>query len=128
EMIRGHDQADPIDALEPVVSLEDFVAMIIEARSVHVSDAVGRYVIDLVTATRRDERIALGASPRATLQLVRAAKAQAAVQGREYVIPDDVDVLAVPVLAHRLIVQRGAPDAAQLVDDIVRRTAVPPGT
>ncbi|RLV56623.1 AAA family ATPase [Aeromicrobium phragmitis] len=127
DMIHGHDRTEPIDALEPVVSLEDFAAMIVEARAVHVSDAVGRYVVDIATATRADDRLLLGASPRATLQLVRAAKAYAAVRGREYVVPDDVDTLAVAVLAHRLIVQRGEPDAELIVRSIVERTPVPAG-
>lgn len=128
DMIHGHDRTEPIDALEPVVSLDDFAAMIAEARAVHVSDAVGRYVVDIATATRADERLLLGASPRATLQLVRAAKAYAAVRGREYVVPDDVDALAVAVLAHRLIVQRGEPEAAHIVRSILDRTPVPTGS
>ncbi|MFD1859770.1 MoxR family ATPase [Aeromicrobium camelliae] len=128
DMIHGHDRTEPIDALEPVVSLEDFAAMIAEARAVHVSDAVGRYVVDIATATRSDERLLLGASPRATLQLVRAAKAYAAVRGREFVVPDDIDALAVSVLAHRLIVQRGEPEAEHIVRSIVDRTPVPTGS
>ncbi|WP_293785094.1 MoxR family ATPase [uncultured Aeromicrobium sp.] len=127
DMIHGHDRTEPIDSLEPVVSLEDFVAMITEARAVHVSDAVGRYVVDIVTATRHDDRLVLGASPRATLQLVRAAKAYAAVRGREFVVPDDIAALAVPVLAHRLIVQRGETDAEHIVRTILDRTPVPTG-
>lgn len=127
DMIHGHDRTEPIDSLEPVVSLEDFVAMITEARAVHVSDPVGRYVVDIATATRQDDRLVLGASPRATLQLVRAAKAYAAVRGREFVVPDDIAVLAVPVLAHRLIVQRGETDAEHIVRTILDRTPVPTG-
>jgi len=124
-MIRGHDRSDPIEALEPVVSLSDFVQMIEETRAVHLSDAVGRYAVDLAAATRSDARIRLGVSPRGTLQLVRAAKARAALRGREFVLPDDLDALVAPVWAHRLITERDAPDATDLVESIVARTPVP---
>ncbi|OUZ07249.1 ATPase [Aeromicrobium sp. PE09-221] len=126
-MIRGHDRVEPVEELESVVPLADFTAMIGEARAVHVSDAVGRYVIAITTATREHSRIYLGASPRATLQLVRAAKARAAMAGREFVLPDDIDALAEAVLAHRLIVDRGAPAAATLVREIVAAVPVPQG-
>jgi MoxR-like ATPase len=72
-------------------------------RSVHISPAVRRYAVDLVTATRDNRDLRLGASPRATLHLVRAAKASAALSGRDYVIPDDVQELAVQVLSHRML-------------------------
>lgn len=126
-MIHGHDRVEPVEELESVVPLADFTAMIGEARAVHVSDPVGRYVVAITTATREHPRIYLGASPRATLQLVRAAKARAAMVGREFVLPDDIDALAEAVLAHRLIVDRGAPAAATLVREIVAATAVPQG-
>jgi MoxR-like ATPase len=70
---------------------------------VYVSQAVQRYAVALTSATRRSDELSLGASPRATLHLVRAAKAMAAMQGRDYVLPDDVHGLARPVLAHRLL-------------------------
>lgn len=124
-MIHGHDRTEPIDALEPVVSLADFVHMIDEARAVHLSDAVGRYAVALAAATRADDRIRLGVSPRGTLQLVRAAKARAALRGREFVLPDDLDALATTVWAHRLITDREALAAPALVEEIVARTPVP---
>jgi len=101
--------------------------MIAAARSVFVSPAVERYAIDIVRATRTDPELRLGASPRATLQLVRASKALAAVHGRDYVLPDDVDTLVSSVLPHRLIAHRGAAESGDIVDRIVAETPVPEG-
>ncbi|EFQ83578.1 ATPase family associated with various cellular activities (AAA) [Aeromicrobium marinum DSM 15272] len=127
DMLADRDEENPFDRLRPVVSVEDVQRMIAQARGVHVSGAVQRYVVDLVQSTRRDHRIRLGASPRASLQLVRAAKVRAAVAGRSFVLPDDVDTLAVPVLAHRLLAVRGAPSADDLVREVVASVAVPAG-
>ena len=85
-----------------------------------MSEAVKQYAIDLTSATRRSPDLRLGASPRASLHLVRAARAHAALDGRDYVIPDDLQTLAVPVLAHRLITgleaQMSGRGAEQVVD------------
>ncbi len=95
----------------------------------HVADAVKQYAVDLVTATRRAPDLRLGASPRATLQLLRAAKAQAALAGRDYVLPDDLQRLAEPVLAHRLIPTAEAQLARRstdgVVDSVLRSVPVP---
>ena len=77
--------------------------LVIAVRGVHVSDPVRHYIISLVTVTRTFPELRLGASPRATLHLLRASRAWAALDGRDYVIPDDVQPLARPVLAHRLL-------------------------
>ena len=97
----------------------------------HVADPVKQYVIDLATATRRSPDLRLGASPRSTLQLVRAARAQAALDGRDFVLPDDVQSLAGPVLAHRLLptaeaqVNRRTPET--VVADLLARVPLPGG-
>jgi MoxR-like ATPase len=96
-------------------------------RQVRVAQEVRQYCVDLVTATRRLPDLRLGASPRATLQLVRAARAQAALSGRAFVVPDDVRAVAVPVLAHRLLL---APEAArrstaELVHGLLARLPIP---
>ena len=97
----------------------------------HVSDAVARYAVDLVVATRSSPDLRLGASPRATLQLIRAARAAAALDDRDYVLPDDVQSLAGAVLAHRLLptaeaqVSRRTPEA--VVAELVARTPQPDG-
>jgi MoxR-like ATPase len=110
------------------------VSKVIEAvREIHVSDAVRRYVIDLAAATRTSADLRLGASPRATLQLVRAARAWAALDDRDYVLPDDIQALAVHVLPHRLLpaveAQIGRRAMTEIVTDLLARVPVPdPGT
>ncbi|WP_420847075.1 AAA family ATPase [Nonomuraea basaltis] len=129
EMLDVHGGASPLDKLEPVATTSEVRALIEAVRSVYVSQAVKKYAIDLVVATRNSPDLRLGASPRSTLQLVRAARAHAALAGRDYVIPDDLQDLAVPVLAHRLLPsieaqgQRRLPE--QVVTDLIRRVPVP---
>ena len=94
------------DARVPaVVSRDDVIAMQRALEDVFVSDAIERYVVQLVQATRADHRVALGASPRGALALLKLARAEAALRGRDFVTPDDVKAMAVPALAHRLILQ-----------------------
>jgi MoxR-like ATPase len=135
-MLDARDTSSPLSRIGAVVSGEQLRAMMTAARGVFASPAVKEYAVNLVRATRDDRDLRLGASPRATLQLVRAAKAQAALHGREYVLPDDIDSLAIPVLGHRLMPTSRAlghhhQDSAPLVEDIVRRivaaTPVPLG-
>ncbi|MDR8415190.1 MoxR family ATPase [Nonomuraea sp. 3-1Str] len=129
EMLDVHGGASPLDKLEPVATTAEVRALIEAVRGVYVSQPVKKYAIDLVVATRHSPDLRLGASPRSTLQLVRAARAHAALAGRDYVIPDDLQDLAVPVLAHRLLPsveaqgQRRHPE--QVVTDLVRRVPVP---
>lgn len=129
EMLDVHGGASPLDKLEPVATTAEVRALIGAVRGVYVSQPVKRYAIDLVTATRHSPDLRLGASPRSTLQLVRAARAHAALSGRDYVIPDDLQELAIPVLAHRLLPsveaqgQRRLPE--QVVTELVRRVPVP---
>ena len=106
------------------------VADLIEgARTVHVADTLKRYIVDLVRATRDHADLALGASPRAALALLRAARAAGAVSGRDYVVPDDVKELVTPVLAHRLITAPEAQmigrTAADVLADIVEYVPIP---
>lgn len=96
-------QEDPLDKLEPVVKAEDILAMAARCRQVFVHEAVEAYIVELAHASRRSPDVRLGISPRGTLALYRTSQALAAIRGRDYVIPDDVKALAVPVLAHRLI-------------------------
>jgi MoxR-like ATPase len=103
EMLTTHTASNPLDDLEPVTDAAEVAKLVDIVSSVHVSEVVQRYAVAVSTATRRSAELTLGASPRATLHLVRAAKAAAALEGRDYVIPDDVQQYAVPVLAHRLL-------------------------
>ncbi|MBC7632560.1 MoxR family ATPase, partial [Aeromicrobium sp.] len=125
EMVRGREAHNPFDELVAVASIEDVQSMIATARAIHVSESVEQYAVNIVQATRVHSGLRLGASPRATLQLVRAAKARAAGQGRDYVLPDDVDTLVPVVLPHRLIPMRGSATVEDVVQRIVAETPVP---
>jgi MoxR-like ATPase len=118
-MLDAHGSSSPLEALEPVARAEDMRELIVAVRKVHVADALKQYVIKLVTATRSAPELRLGASPRATLHLLRASRARAALDGRDFVIPDDVQALALPVLAHRLLPSAEALVARQLPEQVL---------
>jgi MoxR-like ATPase len=128
-MLDSHSAANPLDDLEPVADAAEIAKLIDIVHSVHVSEPVKQYAIDITSATRRSPELRLGASPRASLHLVRAARAHAALETRDYVIPDDLQTLAVPVLAHRLITgleaQMGGRSAEQIVTSLLRSIPVP---
>jgi MoxR-like ATPase len=129
DMLDSHGASSPLDRLTPVARASDVQELVVAVRRVHVSDQVKDYIISLSNATRTSPELRLGASPRATLHLLRASRAWAALDGRDYVIPDDVQRLARPVLAHRLlptaeaIVERHQPE--QVVDRIVAQLPLP---
>ena len=102
-MLDSHTRSSPLEDLEPVTDAAEISKLIDIVNEVYVAEPVQRYAVAITTATRRSPELVLGASPRATLHLVRAAKASAAMDGRDYVIPDDVQGLATQVLAHRLL-------------------------
>ncbi len=129
EIVRRFERESPMDTLEPVVAAEDLAALSTRLTEVHVEDAVVEYMVALVQATRTHGAFELGASPRATLAMFRAARALAAIEGRDYVRPDDVKFLAHPVLAHRLQLSsnsrlRGR-DADEVLDEILAQVPVP---
>ncbi|WP_372433133.1 AAA family ATPase [Myceligenerans indicum] len=128
-MLERQEATTPLSHLEPVTDGAAVLRYAAFVRGVYASASVKRYVLALVGATREHPGLRLGASPRASLQLLRAAKALAAMAGRNHVLPDDVQRLARPVLAHRLIQttesRLGGVTAEQMVDDIIRRTPVP---
>lgn len=129
EMLDVHGGVSPLGDLQPVAHAHDIVKLIDAVRTVHVADSVRRYAVDLVTSTRQHQELRLGASPRATLHLLRAAKAAAALAGREFTLPDDVQALAVHVLAHRLLptaqAQLNRRTAEQIVAEILQQVPVP---
>jgi MoxR-like ATPase len=102
-MLDTHTRSNPLDDLEPVTDASEVRKLCGIVAQVYVSEAVQRYAVALTAATRRSQELTLGASPRATLHLVRAAKAAAAIEGRDYVLPDDIQRLTRTVLAHRLL-------------------------
>ena len=124
---QGHNST--FDELEPVVDAADVNRMVDIAASVFVADAIKSYLVDLADTTRNDPDLLLGASPRATLYMQRAARTNAATEGRDYVTPDDVKEMLHPVLNHRLILQpeaqmRGA-GVQSIIDAISERVNVP---
>jgi MoxR-like ATPase len=128
-MLESHGGEDPVLGLTAVADAAMVRRMIETVRDVHVADAVKQYAVFLCHATRESSELRLGASPRATLQLLRTARAVAALEERDYVVPDDLQALAVPVLAHRIIptaeaqLSRRTTDA--IVADLVHRLALP---
>jgi len=128
-MLSEQTTAPPLETLEPVASAEEVLAAIDDARSIFVEESLNRYVVAVLRHTRSSPRLALGASPRAGIALLRVAKARALAEGREFVLPDDVKALAVPVLAHRVILAPEARSAgltpAEVVQEAVDGTPVP---
>ncbi len=119
---------EPLADLTSVVTLEDLDKARTEAGCVYVHPCIREYMVELVAATRRGEDILMGVSPRGSLCLLRCAKAYAYLEGRGYVIPDDVRALAVPVLAHRIVMGFGAEGSVstrELVEQIVASIPVP---
>jgi MoxR-like ATPase len=131
EILTRHRAGEPVERLGPVLGGDDVLAPQQAVRQVRVDDSLNDYVLDLVGATRTHPDVYLGGSTRAALSLYRAAQALALLEGRAYVVPDDIKRLAVPVLAHRLLTKSlrqggGRSDAAELlVAEIVNRTPVP---
>lgn len=119
------------DAVEQVVSVEDLFAAREAVTEVYVEDSVKEYILDLVAATRAHPEVEHGGSPRASLAFLNTAKARAAINGRDYVIPDDVKVLAEPVLVHRLVLNVDASLSDVRVDEVITEvidTVEPPGS
>jgi len=132
-MLRAREDHSPLDDVAPVVDTAGFLRMVDTVRGVFVSPAVEQYMVAIAQATRSDSDLRLGASPRATLQLMAAAKARAALEGREFVLPDDVNALARPVLSHRVVVAARANGALtqagadEVIGRIVDSVPVPLG-
>jgi MoxR-like ATPase len=124
-----HSRRDPLASLEPVADAQQVAAMIEVAKAVHAAQALRRYIVDLVRASRAHPAIELGASPRAGIALLRAARAKAAAEERDYVLPDDVKALAHPVLSHRLVLSPEAQmtnrSAANVIDELLASVAIP---
>jgi MoxR-like ATPase len=129
KMLDEQTHRPPLESLEPVAGAEDVARLVAQAREVYVEDSLGKYVVALLRQTRGDSRLYLGASPRSGIALLRVAKARALADGREYLVPDDVKAVAVPVLSHRLILGPEARAAglggAAIVADALEKTPVP---
>lgn len=121
----------PIDQLKPVVGADEVLQAAEAVKQIYVSQAVRRYIVELCTRTRRSSDLYLGASPRGSLSLARAGQARAALDGRDYVLPDDIKALAVSILAHRIIVSPAARlrdiSSDRIMQEIIAETPVPGG-
>jgi len=121
----------PFTELEQIVSAEELSQMQEAVKDVFISPAIKRYIVDLTHQTRQHNEVYLGASPRGSLALYRTGQARAAIQGRDYVLPDDIKALAVPTLAHRVILGAGARlrdlSSQQIVEEILNSVPVPGG-
>ena len=121
----------PFEKLEKIVSVEELMSVQEQVKAIFVSPALKRYIVDLSNQTRQHAEVYLGASPRGSLALFRASQARAALLGRDYVLPDDIKELAIPTLAHRVILGPGARlrdvTAEQVVDEILHSVPVPGG-
>jgi MoxR-like ATPase len=129
EVLHRHGQHSALDEIEAVSNARLILGMIEGARQVHVAETLNAYIIELVSSTRETSELTLGASPRASLALLRASRAYAASESRDYVIPDDVKALAGSVLAHRLVVAPETEMSGRLpidvIDDLLDSVAVP---
>lgn len=119
-ILDGHVELSPLSALQSVCTAEDIRKAQAQVRKIHLSDAVRDYLVQIAAATRTHDSLRLGISPRATLALAHAAQAWAAMQGRTFVLPDDVKAVAVPVLSHRVIVRaQSASRRMELAETII---------
>ncbi len=130
KVFASHRQGEPVETLAPALSAEDVLMLQRAVRGVQVDDAISDYLLDIVHATRRSEDLHVGVSTRGALTLYRAAQSLALVSGRNYVVPDDVKTLVVPVLSHRVVgksfLQAGEFGAAEaIIRDLVDRIKVP---
>jgi MoxR-like ATPase len=129
DMLEHHGSFDPLGSLQPVTDAATIMGLIQAVKQVYVAPAVKEYLVSVVTATRTSPDLRLGASPRSSLQLLRSSRAHAAMDGRDYVSPDDVAALAGAVLAHRVLpsteAQLARHSVADIIDSIVRSVPVP---
>lgn len=120
EMLLRFERSDPLDTLNSVVEPDDILSMQQETRAVRVENSVRQYIVNICRATRAHADVMLGASPRATMALYRTCQARAAINGRDFVIPDDVKEMAPPVLTHRLVVNPQTRLRGRVPEDVVR--------
>ncbi|EWT03207.1 ATPase [Intrasporangium oryzae NRRL B-24470] len=130
DLLESHGARSPLEDLVPVTDAATINRVVQAVTHVHASPAVRQYIVDLVTRSRTTTALRLGASPRAALHLLRASRAHAALEGRDHVIPDDVQALASAVLSHRLMpsseTQLARRTTAEVVTDLLRQVPVPP--
>ncbi|MNP42323.1 ATPase family [compost metagenome] len=128
-MLRSHSQGQPADQLEPVTTMDEIAAIQREVQNVHISEPLADYLLEIVRRTREHEDVLLGASPRASLAFMAAAKAYAFLEDRDYVLPDDIKTLAPFVLEHRILLRPesrlGHRNVGEVLQQILRQVHVP---
>lgn len=127
EVVRAEQRGPSVVNVNPVISCDEVVELTQRANDVHTSDAALDYAVRLVEATRSHPEVHVGCSPRASIGLVKCAKALAFIESRDHILPSDLSQLAEPVMAHRLVLKSAAGDAAAVISDVVARTTTPPG-
>jgi len=129
QMLARFKETSPLFELEPVVEKEEIIKMQAQVRQVYVDNSISRYIIEIINKTRNHNDIILGASPRASLCLYRGAQGWALRQGRNYVLPDDVKKLVIPVLSHRLMLKQEAKikriSTEEILCDILHSVKIP---
>jgi MoxR-like ATPase len=129
EILYDQTSSHPVDNISPVLSRDEVLQCQAQSRAVNVERCVADYIVEIVQRTREDPRLILGSSPRGSLMLFRAAQANALVQQRDYVLPDDVQRVAPLVLSHRVVPARGNPTKSSLqreiVEDLIQQVDVP---
>ncbi|WP_096155837.1 MULTISPECIES: AAA family ATPase [Bacillus] len=129
DILNSTEKRQPIHELESVVTLEELREMQLQVKEVHVDQTVKEYIVDMMNRTRTHQAVYLGASPRGSVALMKAAQSYAFVKGRDYVLPDDVQYLAKYALTHRIILKSEAKfegiTAEQVIDKVINRTPVP---
>lgn len=129
EVLNRAQKVPPIEDLSPVIDIEGLLALQKEIKEVYVDDTIKRYIVDIVNMTRRYPGVYLGASPRGSIALMKAAQAYAFMYGRDYVLPDDIQYLAPFVLSHRIILKSEArfegTSAEEIVNRVIARIPVP---
>ena len=129
EILSRQQRTNPIDSLKQVVTTEELIEAQAAVREIYVDTLIKEYIVGIVEATRKQEDVYLGASPRGSLALYRGSQARALLEGRNYVIPDDVKALADITLGHRLIMSPSARmkaiSSSSIVEEILRQTPVP---
>jgi MoxR-like ATPase len=130
QVLTSHRNGEAVDSLQPVLSGDELRVLHAAVREIRVDDSINEYVLDIITATRKHDELELGVSTRGAITLYRAVQALAFLEQRAYAIPDDVKRLAIPVLAHRVVVRglirEGQRDRAKtIIRQILQRTRVP---
>jgi len=130
EVLRSHQKGEPVDAIQPVMTTDRLLELQQQVREVRLDDSIQQYILEIVHATREHEELSLGISTRGAVTMMHAVQAYAFVNGRDYVVPDDVKELAIPVFAHRVVVggiirETHRQRASGIISQILSTIAVP---